>query len=1016
MTKKNAKGGKYPKNMTIDKIKFTISPDELYMELKPELHKLEVNEFLDQNKELVEWQFKPTDRRMLALHKFNRSTVHSKWVRRAKGRKKTADQLIEQFAKDQRIQMVGPVYLREDLKYPNGFTYNDQIIIRFDETSRNKGLQSLFRELGVEKVKGPRGDLGDGMMLLRVRDNSKHNAYDVAQKLAKSKLVQSAHVNLTQLYESTSVIPNDTYFTNQWNLRNTGQTMSDGNVATAGCDIDVVKAWDISLGSPLVVIAILDTGCDLGHGDLLPHFVQSDRWYNAHTGTHSPDDDCGHGTCCAGIASSLTNSLTAQGVAGVGWHCRLMPIRMIWSNGYSTSEAAILSALNHARNNHADIISMSWHWDGVQTNIDVRLQACFNDGIVLCAASGNRAVPNPDTINYPATNTNVMAVGATNENDRRCTNLDWTTSTNNGSQYGPELSVVAPGVHTWSTDMRGTGQGYNSTHGGGDAAGDYFEDFGGTSGATPHVAGLAGLILAYNPTLTPTQVRTIIENTADDQVGDPAEDVAGWDKYMGHGRINAHAAMANTQASHPFSPADVYIRDSLSDTGVEPYIGGPLCYSPDIIIRKTPVANPQAAFANMAVDPGSDNVEIGNDNYIYIRVRNKGVINSDIHVRVYFAPLTTTCAPDQWVYLGQMDFYNVPAGTDAVSDALVWESVPDPGSVGHFCIIASIEGFGDPHPDPAGISNASQYMQFIRDHNNICYRNVVFEDVLANTSFPINFIIAGFAGDMNKFDLRINREGLARRAKVNLRLHHGMFRAHRVHLVDVIEQPAEGALKGFRRFELEHETQSALKGLAVRPGSRNLAKLEVQIPANARPGEVYRLNVQHVYEGEVIGDFQVMGKVLNPRTVKYIGLRNSHLVHKANCKSLAKADKQSRKPFQSLEDARSAGYDLALDCLNQPFRAKDISYRLARRVLSYINKVELDKDLSRIVKDTLGIGYFKGRYGKEAKRKGYGLGAKTARLILEARDRRGGFTKLEELEAVKGIGVDTFIDIVNSFK
>jgi hypothetical protein len=449
---------------------------------------------------------------------------------------------------------------------------------------------------------------------------------------------------------------------------------------------------------------------------------------------------------------------------------------------------------------------------------------------------------------------------------------------------------------------------------------------------------------------------------------------------------------------------------------VEPYIGGPLCYSPDIIIRKTAVANPQAAFANMAVDPGSDNVEIGNDNYIYIRVHNKGTINSDIHVRVYFAPLTTTCAPDQWESLGQIDFYNVPAGGDAVSNALVWENVPDPGSVGHFCIIASIEGFGDPHPDPAGISNASQYMDFIRNHNNICYRNVMFEDVLANTSFPINFIVAGFVGDMNKFDLRIDKYGLAVRAKVDLRLHQGMFRVHRVHLDNVIEQEGEVVMKGFRLFELGQEKRSAIKGLAVRPGSRNFARLEVQIPRNARPGEVYRLNVQHVYEGEVIGDFQVMGKVLNPRAVKYIGLRSNHLVHKANCRSLLRADKQSRKPFQSLADARSAGYDLALDCLNQPFKAKDISYRLARRVLNHINGIEIDDDLKRFVKDSLSIGYFRKRYGKEAKEKGYGIGIKTARQVLEARDRLGGFTRLEELEAVKGVGLDEFIDIVNSFK
>lgn len=983
-------GKQYPEQIAIDDIEFRKSPDELYLELRPEFEKAEVEKYLDEKKELVEWRFEPTNRKTLAVQEFNRSSVHSKWVTRAKGREETIDQLIGQLEIDERVRIASPVYFREDLKHPNGFTFNDQIIIRFGEETAERDLQSLFQELGVGKIEGPRGDLGKGMMLLRILDRKKQNTYKVAQKLAESEIIMSARVNLIQLHSGFTVIPNDTYFTNQWNLRNTGQTMSDGNVGTPGCDINVEPAWDISRGSPLVVIAILDSGCDLGHEDLVPNYVQRDRMYDALTGGNNADDYYRHGTCVAGIASSRTNSLTAQGVAGAGWHCRIMPVAIQFS------EAALEASLRWALNHHANIISMSWVWDGPQTDIDVALQDCFNAGIVMFAASGNDAPLYPDVINYPASNPHVIAVGATNENDRRCRgglNQDW-PSPNQGSQYGPELSVVAPGVHTWSSDMRGlgVGHGYNDASGGGDAAGDYYEDFGGTSGATPHVAGLAGLMLAYNPTLTPMQVRTIIENTADDLVGDPAEDTAGWDKYMGHGRINAHAAMVDVQTNHPFSPADVYIRDSLSDTGVEPYPGSPLCYSPDIIIRQTAVADPQTAFADMTVDPGSDNVEIGNDNYIYTRVHNKGTTNSDIHVRVYFAPLTTTCTPDQWECIGQIDFYDVPAGGDAVSDALVWENVPDPGSVGHFCIIASIEGFGDPHPDPVGISSASQYMDFIRDHNNICYRNVVFQNAFSDTSFAFDFVVAGFVGDETKFDLRIEREGVAIRAKVGLKLHHGMFKAPEVYLDNVVER-TEKALRGFRFFELGEEESAAIKELVV-PGSRNTARLEVGIPADAQPGGVYQLNVQQVVEGKVLGDFQVIGQVFDPRGVEYIAVRDSHLVHKAGCKGLGETNKQSWVPFESLNAAKAAGYDMALDCLDQPFTAKDVSYRLARKVLHFVNRVELADDLHQVV----------------------GIGIDTARRILGTRDKLGRFTKLEEIEAVEGVSIDKFIVLVNAFK
>lgn len=984
----------YPDRIEIDNIEFEKSQDEIYLELQSYLKKGDVEEFLEEKKELIEGRFWPSKRKSLAVREFNMLNVHSKWVKRAKDRKETISQLLRELEQDERVRFARPVYFRPDLKYPNGFTFDDQVIVTLEEKTRTRGLQNLFKELGAEVVEGPKGELGRNMMLLRLCDDKTQDIYEVAQKLAESKAIKSAGVNWIQLHSGFCTIPNDSQFSNQWNLLNIGQAMPDGNTATPGCDINIEPAWDISKGSPIVVIAVLDSGCDLDHEDLSFHYVQPERWYNAVTGSNDPNDYLGHGTCCAGIAAALTNSLTAQGVAGVGWHCRIMPIRIEFT------EAGILSSLNWALNHHADIISMSWYWDGPNSNIDLKLQECFNADIVMVAASGNYAGALPDNIVYPARNPHVIAVGATNENDRRCTNLDWTNVWYYGSQYGPELSVVAPGVHVWSTDRKGV-QGYD--------AGDYFEDFGGTSAATPHVAGLAGLILAYNPTLTPTQVRTIIENTADDQVGDPGEDTSGWDKYMGYGRINAYAAMLDVQTNHPFSPADVYIRNSLSDTGTEPYTGGSLCHSPDIIIRKHPVINPQAAFADMIIDPGSDNAEIGNDNYIYVRVHNEGPVASDIHVRVFFAPLNTTCGPDLWEYIGQIDFYNVPAGGDAVSDALVWENVPNPYPADHFCLIASIEGFGDPHPDPAGISNSLQYMDFIRNHNNICYRNITFEDVLPDTLFATNFFVGGIAGDTGKFDLRIEREQLALRAKIGLKLPHSLFKDTRAHLDNMIE-PAEHAMKSFRYFELGKGRQSTIRNLTF-SGTPNAACLEVKIPSDVKPGEKCILKVQQVLKGQSMGDFQIVGKVVDPQKTKYIAVRGTHMVHQADCEALEKTDRQLWVPFESLEDARSAGYDMALDCLNQPFTAKDVSFKLARKILHFVNSVELAEDLSQKVRDTLDIAYL------EAQGKGYDIDfLDTARKILETRDEVGRFTTLEEIEAVEGVDLNEFINLVNAFK
>jgi hypothetical protein len=561
--------------------------------------------------------------------------------------------------------------------------------------------------------------------------------------------------------------------------------------------------------------------------------------------------------------------------------------------------------------------------------------------------------------------------------------------------------------------MRGTALGFNSSYGGGDVAGDYFEDFSGTSGATPHVSGLAGLILAYNPTLTPAQVRTIIENTADDLVGDPAEDVAGWDKYMGHGRINAHAALLETQTHHPFNPVDVYIRDSLSDTGAEPYTDSSLCLSPDIIFRNTAVANPQLAFADMTVDPGSNLPGFGADNYVYIRVHNKGAAAANIHARIYSAFLNTAAGPDHWQYVGQLDFYNVPAGTSAVSDALIW-NVPAPAPVDHYCLIASIEGPRDPHPDPTGISSGIQYMQFIRDHNNICYRNLFEDNVLPGTAMPLNFFVGGFALQ-EKFDLRVVKQGLARRAKVNVKLARSMFKSPKIQLEDVVER-LEKPLKNFHLFELtDTAAQAVIKGFA--PGKRELAQLEFLVPRDAKPGEEYRLIVQQLFEGRVIGDFQIVGKVLNPAEIRFIAVRGTHFVHKANCKSLTDVNKHAWVPFESADAARNGGYDMALDCLNQPFAGKDVSRRLERRVLNFVNEVELAEDLNKAVAQVLGKPYFEARYGiEEATKRGHSIGLVAAANIIEARDRLVRFSKVTQIETVTSVGPDRFIDLVNAFK
>ena len=129
---------------------------------------------------------------------------------------------------------------------------------------------------------------------------------------------------------------------------------------------------------------------------------------------------------------------------------------------------------------------------------------------------------------YPAAFPAVIAVGSTDPDDTRTAPFFWSASS--GSNYGTHISVVAPGNFIF-------GLHYKSNT-------NYTSYWGGTSQATPLVAGIASLLLAQKPSRTPAEIKSIIQSTSEDQVGDPLEDIEGWDKYYGYGRVNAFKALS----------------------------------------------------------------------------------------------------------------------------------------------------------------------------------------------------------------------------------------------------------------------------------------------------------------------------------------------------------------------------------------------------------------------------------------------------------------------------------------
>ena len=278
-------------------------------------------------------------------------------------------------------------------------------------------------------------------------------------------------------------VPNDPQFGSLWGLDNTGQ---DGG--TIDADIDAPEAWDSTTGSSDVVVAVIDTGIDYTHPELsdnmwtnpgeIPEngldddgngYVDDVYGIDTANGDSDPFDDHSHGTHCAGtIGASGDNEL---GVAGVNWNVKLMAVKWIGADGWGETDGAI-EAIEYAHAIGADVSSNSWHiFEYSQAMYDTI--AGIDD--VLVFAAGNESMNTDVWMNIPSAYDlpNILAVGASNRVD---VPADF-------SNYGlTSVDVFAPGEDILST-----------------VPGEGYDVFSGTSMATPHVAGVAALLLSANP-------------------------------------------------------------------------------------------------------------------------------------------------------------------------------------------------------------------------------------------------------------------------------------------------------------------------------------------------------------------------------------------------------------------------------------------------------------------------------------------------------------------------------------
>jgi serine protease len=333
--------------------------------------------------------------------------------------------------------------------------------------------------------------------------------------------------------------PNDPYYKYQWHLDN---SVYGG--------IQMEEAWDISTGAG-VTVAVVDTGIRKGTDLANTCFVSGYDFVNSDT---DPTDDNGHGTHVAGTVAQSTNN--GVGVAGVAYKSCLMPVKVLDATGAGTY-ANVALGIRYAADNGAKVINLSLGGSEPSDTLEGALAYAYGKGVTVVAAAGNDSSP---TLSYPAAyDAYVIAVGATRYDETLAYY----------SNYGPSLDLVAPGGDL-NVDQNGDGYGdgvlqqtFRKT-GRVISWGYYF--FQGTSMAAPHVSGVAALLIANGNATTQDQVRTALQETAED-LG-----ATGRDDTYGYGLVNAYAALGWTAAKTCSTDADC--SDGLYCNGTEVCVAG----------------------------------------------------------------------------------------------------------------------------------------------------------------------------------------------------------------------------------------------------------------------------------------------------------------------------------------------------------------------------------------------------------------------------------------------------------
>ena len=729
--------------------------------------------------------------------------------------------VLEILLREEVVQLAGPVV---ELFEKRAVYLTSQLLVKFQPNVTPKLAEGYGQRYNLRMVRAVRY-IGNAY-LFEARPKADYSLLQTAIDLTELEDVEYAEPNSVTTSMLFAINPADFLVTQQWhipliNLPDAWQALQDENA------VGVLQGQpgDLTYGDEKLVIAVADTGIQsstvggvttAAHPDFsgtvtggAPKVAAFYDFINMVANNDAFLND--HGMGCAGVASALADNPSSvaseiEGVAGAAGNCQVIGMivpfgqtnqrwadALVWMAGFDPGWTADVTnyplgtvfptppspgASIHTNSTRIPDVGL------LDDTLDyLAAYGRGGKGVVSFLAAGNTDanISNPSN-NTIADHDKVITVAASINTDVK----------SGYSCFDPAIDICAPSNGDLAQTTAGApGKVTTDTVGGGNLAGhtggalNYRDNFGGTSSATPLAAGVGALMLSINPQLNWVQVRELLRSSAEkidsantDPFGQWSTDTSGnpvFSQWYGFGRVNARAAVEDAR-DFGFS-SDVVIRDNLGDTGTVPS-GGWHANSPDIWVRKTNDPIPALAYG---VAPPHENPKRGQNNYVYLRVKNIGTANTnEVYLRALIChyPGFEFRYPQEWqpssppssappsplvpgsYLIDEIMIDNLAPSADRIVKMQWNQSLIPPKTVmvggmavaWHPCLLAEVS----PHdgPNPAGTTLD------VKRYNDLAHKNIAIDDADSSSGFSTFGIIAGTSAKMGVRSLVLDRSRL----------------------------------------------------------------------------------------------------------------------------------------------------------------------------------------------------------------------------------------------------------------